>query len=758
MQPEVAFELETFEERGGTEQSVLLRVTGSWWAEEAAELREPQLVVYTAEGARRAKPLDVPDRMPPVAAPERRRWAATYGVERELLEGEAAVALELPGRPAFPLPPPTPRTRGSLAPTPAYPPLPEFAAPGVRLALTSFEEIRHGAPGRLLRLSGTWEVALGAEAPDLRLRVRILGQPARMVSPVPGVGSPPPEPGERREWTATYALPARLAPLVPPVGFSLVPLRRRRWPLPPPRQAPPPWIGEEATAPANGAGPREEGGVVARVRSAPSRARRRLSAHLDGRLVLASVLAAMLGALALSAVDSPEYEARADLLLNPIAEESPLAELPLLRQTGDPTQTRTTAAELIASSLAEVRTARELGGGWRARDVRRKVEVAPSERTEVIRITGTDGTAAGAARLANTYARTVLRIRAEQLRDPLRLSIARAQRRFSRIPDPESEAGEEAARFLTQLRTLEGRDPTLSLETPARAPARPLGLPLWARLLASALAGLVLGVGGGLLVARLTVRPVRDEREAMDALPAPVLLRLPALRGGTERLAARAAPGPWLDSFLGLRTELELEPDDPQVVLFTSATPRDGRTTCAAGFALALAEAGQSVVAIDLDVRRPGLAARLGTPPRRGLEHVLGETASLRDCLTEVEGRPGLAVAAALQPLDGPLLGLLGTRVQALVEEACLEADWVVLDSPPLGSVGDTLRVAGVADAVLVVVRPGVTSARGLEALAGSLARARVRVAGMVLNAVRTREGGRREGSGAGRLVAGRDG
>ena len=98
-------------------------------------------------------------------------------------------------------------------------------------------------------------------------------------------------------------------------------------------------------------------------------------------LVAVVTLAAILASILWIVVRPPDYEATANLLVNPLPQEEEVFRgLPLLRDSGDPTRTIQTAATLVESPQAADRTARALGDGWTAKRVLEAVTVTPEER------------------------------------------------------------------------------------------------------------------------------------------------------------------------------------------------------------------------------------------------------------------------------------------------------------------------------------------------------------------------------------------
>ena len=166
-----------------------------------------------------------------------------------------------------------------------------------------------------------------------------------------------------------------------------------------------------------------------------------------------------------------------------------------------------------------------------------------------------------------------------------------------------------------------------------------------------------------------------------------------------------------------------------RVLAVTSAGRREGRTTTAANLALTAAADGRAVLLVEADLRHPALARLLGLVPRPGAGDVLEGRADLAEAVARLGPLAVLAAGEARDPgaaLRGPAAADLAAR---------LRADWelVILDAPPALAFADGDRLAGDADAALLVVRAGRTPREVIRTALDALGD---RAAGLVLNDV----------------------
>ena len=366
-------------------------------------------------------------------------------------------------------------------------------------------------------------------------------------------------------------------------------------------------------------------------------------------LVILVTLAAIAAAVAWTVLRTPSYSATAEMLVTPVAQEDQtFLGLPVLRDSGDPTRSVQTAANQIHSSAAAVRTAEKLGGDWTRNKVLEAIEVTPEGESNILAVTAKADSARESARLANTFVNSALEARREVLTEQAGPQLERLDALKDDLgPDTEALANvTERINALQKVRT--DGDPTIGISQLANEPEKASGLPLPMIVILAALAGFTLGSGGALLL-ELTERRIRNEEEAVGLYPLPVLARIPILKG--SQLRGRQASG-WhmlpavREAFRTLMIQLGPNPDgQASVVMVTSASTGDGKTTSAVNLAAAAAASGDPVILLDFDLRKPDVGRTLGVQAGTELTGLLQPETQLRDLLTP-GSRPAGAVGA----------------------------------------------------------------------------------------------------------------
>ncbi|HET6448450.1 MAG TPA: hypothetical protein VFG31_05005 [Conexibacter sp.] len=429
---------------------------------------------------------------------------------------------------------------------------------------------------------------------------------------------------------------------------------------------------------------------------------------------------------------SVQYEATAQILVTPYdTSATGITGLGLLSDSVDPTRTLQTAATVLTSPRASTVAAQTLGRGWTASRISRAVRVEPEGDSNIIAVTAKLPRREDAIAAANAAARGALSVRAATLRNQADVQLAslKARRAALGSADPTTSAtlaGQIAA--LEQIR--EGSDPNFLLQQQATG-AAPTGKSAFLILFAGLVVGLLIGTGAALLLEQLD-RRVRDEQDVLDRFPLPVMTRVPLTRrrGAIDGYMALADPLV-VEAYRTLQVQIEEPEDEGRVVMLTSASVGDGKTTCAIGMARALAAAGYSVVLLDFDVRKPDVGGRLGIASDS--RSLFRPSAHVSELLVE-DPDSQLRVLSAPPGSDGlNALELLLTRLPDLVAQARELADYVVVDTAPLGRVSDALRLGGIADDVLLVARPGNTDRKELAVARELLEHMAVRPMGLIV-------------------------
>jgi capsular exopolysaccharide synthesis family protein len=178
--------------------------------------------------------------------------------------------------------------------------------------------------------------------------------------------------------------------------------------------------------------------------------------------------------------------------------------------------------------------------------------------------------------------------------------------------------------------------------------------------------------------------------------------------------------------------------DRPRVLVVTSGSPKEGKTTVASNLAIALAEVHQRVLLIDGDMRKPRLHEIFDVGNERGLSDVLKENVALGE-----SGLAGVIQQTRLENLfllpSGPVSSAAATllfsrQMPGLLRDLQREFDSILIDTPPMLQMPDARVLGRLADAVLLVVRAGHTTRDAAMAARQRFEEDGTQVLGTILN------------------------
>lgn len=289
------------------------------------------------------------------------------------------------------------------------------------------------------------------------------------------------------------------------------------------------------------------------------------------------------------------------------------------------------------------------------------------------------------------------------------------------------------------VRTLEipsrpGDAPAISVRTvqAAAAPLMPSSPPPILYPVLGLLAGLMIGVVAVLLYGRIDtrIRSVGDLNEASGSPNLGVVTASPDLASGPIPGDAMTRSA---EEFRRLRTSFVfLGVDSPsRVMLVSSSVAGEGKSTVAGNLAVVLAAAGERVLVIDGDMRRPRLSEMFEAEQAVGLSSVLSNKVEMGSAIQRTSGGVDLMTSGPIPPNPSELLA--SQRLVDVLQRLRRRYSSIIIDSPPLLPVTDAAAAAPSVDGVILVCKAGNTSRSKLRTAIGSLTKVGAPVVGTVL-------------------------
>lgn len=210
------------------------------------------------------------------------------------------------------------------------------------------------------------------------------------------------------------------------------------------------------------------------------------------------------------------------------------------------------------------------------------------------------------------------------------------------------------------------------------------------------------------------------------------------------------APFQFVEAYKSLRTNLEFlsSAGNCKTILITSSVPEEGKTNVAVNLAMTIAASGKRVVLVDCDLRK-GTSSRYLRIPRNhaGLTNVITskDEGALAAALVRVKDS-GITVLAAGTIPPNPTELLSAPMTEKIFASLQKAFDYVIVDTPPVSLVTDAAVLCRMADGVLLVVRPGVTTIQSAQLSKKNLEAVNAHILGVVMNGYNGKQSGRRDG------------
>ncbi|OIN62830.1 protein-tyrosine kinase [Bifidobacterium longum subsp. suis] len=251
--------------------------------------------------------------------------------------------------------------------------------------------------------------------------------------------------------------------------------------------------------------------------------------------------------------------------------------------------------------------------------------------------------------------------------------------------------------------------------------------------------GIIVGVGVALLrdILNTKVDSTDDVRELTHASSLGTVPQATILDDSRPVIVAQPA-GSEAEEFRRIRTNLSFltttaTQGHGRLLVISSTSPSEGKTTVSANVAVALAEEGKSVLFIDADLRHPSVAHKLGIEGHVGLSHVLSRQASPADVIQKY-WKPNLHIMpAGKRPANASIL-LNSDLMKEMVEQALTQYDYVIIDTAPLSVASEATVFGRMAGGLVLVTGKGVVEKKELENTATALQAAEVPILGFIFN------------------------
>lgn len=466
---------------------------------------------------------------------------------------------------------------------------------------------------------------------------------------------------------------------------------------------------------------------------------------------------AVLGSLVLGVLQAPMYQASTTVELSPISSVS--------SGGGVSDAEIQTELQMLGSAQVVALVTKEIG------------QVAPTSFAQtapgspIIRITSTSATADQTTATANAYAQVFAEtVKASDLQRN-NLAIAAVQARLDETNKKLVTVGEnpnaiststnpaiadlraQQRTYLQQLSFLgdqasfinQGRVRVIDPASTFASTISPITL---RKLLIAALLGAI--AGAGIIIVREffndTVGNAEDFALASGGLT--LLGSVPKdanwPESGETRIVLLQEPSSVIaESYRTIRTALQyVRVDQPvRLLQITSPQPQDGKTTTAVNLATAFAATGRKVLLVDLDLRRPRVHKFFDMPNDDGFTNLGMKSKTREQAIVQIAAVPGLSVMVSGPVPANPAELLENKATRDALTSLAKEYDVVIVDSPPILGLSDSLIISSIVDSTILVANSGVAKKRDLRAAVDYLNKVQAPLVGAIVNGVEISKG-----------------
>lgn len=191
------------------------------------------------------------------------------------------------------------------------------------------------------------------------------------------------------------------------------------------------------------------------------------------------------------------------------------------------------------------------------------------------------------------------------------------------------------------------------------------------------------------------------------------------------------------EAYKTLRTNVRffLRGEGCQRLCITSAAAGEGKSITLLNLAISIAKAGQKVLLIDADLRRPAVARLLVEKAAPGLSNILAGLVDTEEALRkDIYPNLDIIFSGDIPPNPSELLG--NERMKELIETMAHQYDYILVDTPPVNVVSDACIVANLLDGVLLLVRQGRSKKEAVRRAVANLELTGAKILGFILNGI----------------------
>jgi tyrosine-protein kinase Etk/Wzc len=230
---------------------------------------------------------------------------------------------------------------------------------------------------------------------------------------------------------------------------------------------------------------------------------------------------------------------------------------------------------------------------------------------------------------------------------------------------------------------------------------------------------------------------IKTKEEIIALTSVPVIGEISHNNSDDNLIVANQSRSAISEQFRALRTNLSfyLKSEHENVILLTSSMSGEGKSFTAINLGNILALAGKKVLLMELDLRKPGLSAKLGVNNTIGFSNFTISPAIKRaDIVKPLTINKNMFIISSGPLPPNPAETLMSEHVPQLMEELKKEFDYIIMDAPPIGIIADAQLLSKYADVTLYLVRQKITQKDQLRIVEDLSQTGKMKNLGIVVN------------------------
>lgn len=230
---------------------------------------------------------------------------------------------------------------------------------------------------------------------------------------------------------------------------------------------------------------------------------------------------------------------------------------------------------------------------------------------------------------------------------------------------------------------------------------------------------------------------IKTKEEIMALTNVPVIGEISHNASDDNLIVANQSRSAISEQFRALRTNLSfyLKTDNEKVILLTSSMSGEGKSFTAINLGNILALAGKKVLLMELDLRKPGLSAKLGVRNDMGFSNfTISPAIKMVDIVKPLSINKNMFIVSSGPLPPNPAETLMNEYVPSLIQELKKEFDYIIMDAPPVGIIADAQLLSRYADVTLYLVRQKITQKDQLKIVEELYRNGKMKNLGIVVN------------------------